>query len=241
MTEKIDSLTKAGAIAHELHLHLANKSKIGANLLDLEEYALSFINKSGMKPSFKGFNGYPCALCLSVNEQIVHAIPRDYELKDGDVLSIDLGVTCSGWIVDTARSIIIGSATNDVIALLDATKRSLKEAIKICRPGNKTGDLGAIISKTVESAGFAIIPELNGHGVGRTLQEPPSIPNYGNKNSGILLKEGMVLAIEPITCLKPSSIEIEDDNWTIVAKNGLKCAHFEDTVYITDSSPIVLT
>lgn len=238
---KTDSLKAAGQVAHELHLEIAKLAQAGVNLLEIEKFAAEYIKKAGMSPSFQGFHGYPCVTCLSVNEEVVHGIPRDYKLKEGDVLSVDLGVTCNGWIVDTARTHLIGHGDKIARKLIDTTAYALAEAIKICRPGNHTGDLGAVISEIVEGAGFAIIKELHGHGVGHTLQEPPTIANYGRKNTGVLLQEGMVLALEPITCLKPTSITVLDDDWTIVADNDLICAHVEDTIYLGRDQTIILT
>lgn len=244
MTEnqkKLESLKKAGVVAHNLHLEIGKMANAGVNLLEIEKFALGYIQKVGMSPSFQGFRGYPSATCLSVNDQVVHGIPVDYELQDGDVLSVDLGVTKDGWIVDTARTHIVGSGDEQAKKLIEVTTTALREAIKLCRPNNRIGDLGAKIEQIVEGAGFAIIGELNGHGVGRRLQEPPSIPNFGINNTGPTIKEGMVLAIEPITCLKPTSIDVLDDGWTILASNGLICAHVEDTIIVTNNGPVTLT
>ncbi len=214
--------------------------KPGLNLLTIEEFVQNSIKKAGMKPAFPT-NHFPAATCLSVNEEVVHGLPHDSELESGDVLKVDLGVWHQGWMVDTARTHSVGKIAPDVKKLLTVTETALEAAIDVCRPGNRVGDISAVIEKTVTKAGFAVIEELSGHGVGQQLQEEPTIPNVGRAGTGPVLKEGMVLAIEPITCLKPTKIAVLADGWTIFAQNGLSTAQFEHTILITTGQPEVLT
>ncbi len=238
---QLDSQIKGGKIAYEILEELTGIIKPGVNILELNKFAAEKIERSGCTPAFQGYKGYPDATCICVNEEIVHGIPRDYELQDGDVVTVDLGVTCNGWLVDTARTYPVGQISKTDQQLLDSTKNALDEAIKICRPGIKTGDIGSLVESLIKRDGFAIIKELSGHGVGRTLQEPPSVPNYGRPGTGTVLKEGMVIAIEPITALKPTKIAILDDGWTIMAEQGITTAQFEHTVAITNDGAVVLT
>ena len=237
----LQSLQEAGSVAARLHTEIGRMIKPGVNLLEIEELAVNRIKEAGMKPAFQGYKGYRYATCLSVNEEIVHGLPHDYTLETGDIISVDLGVKKDGMMVDTARTHAVGKISHTLSNLLAVTQTALHEALPLCRAGNTTGDIGAIIEKTVKEGSCAVIPELTGHGVGKTLQEPPSIPNHGRPGTGTTLKEGMVLAIEPITCLEKTDIAILADGWTIIARNGLPCAHFEDTVVITDGTPLVLT
>jgi methionyl aminopeptidase len=194
-----------------------------------------------MTPAFKGFNGYNAASCLSVNYEVVHSIPRSYRLAEGDILSVDFGVTCNGWMVDTARTYGVGKVSNKTQKLIDVTAQALDLALEQARVGKTTGDIGHVIQKCVEDEDFYIIRDLTGHGVGRTLQESPSIPNHGHAGGGVPLKEDMVLAIEPIVATVKCHIGILDDGWTIITDNGAEAAHFEDTVMVTSSGPKILT
>lgn len=235
------SLEKAGSLASKIHREVAAMIKPGLNLLEIEKYIDTNIRSNGMLPAFYGYKGYKFASCLSVNEEIVHGLPHDYELQNGDIISVDLGITCNGWMVDTARSHAVGTVTNRLKQLLAATNHSLELAIQEVKIGNHVGDIGNIVEKTINEAGFAVVRDLTGHGVGKTLQEPPTVPNFGKKGTGAVLKEGMVIAIEPIISVEKTEIAILADGWTIIARNGSTCAHFEDTVLITNEGPVVLT
>lgn len=240
-TDKLESLELAGQIASLLHHKLKAMVKPKTNVLDLELFAKNFIAEHKVQSAFLGYKNYPAVLCVSINDEIVHAIPKNYLIKSGDVVSIDLGISVNGWMVDTAKTYLVQPSNNlDDENLLKVTEKALELALPYCRPGFTTGDIGAIIEQTITEAGFAIVKELHGHGVGKTLQEPPTVSNYGVAGKGTALKKGMVLAIEPITCLKETEIEVASDGWTIIAKNGCSAAHFEHTV-IVDDSPVVLT
>lgn len=240
-SSKLTSLVEAGKIAVAAHAEARRLSEPGVNLLEIEENVRKLIEKAGAVPAFLGYKGYPAATCLSVNEEIVHGIPHDYILEAGDVLAVDLGVSVDGWIVDTARTHAVGTVNASVAHLLNVTAEALNRAITVCRPGHTTGDIGAIVESTAKKGGVAVVRELTGHGVGRTLQEEPSIPNYGRNGTGKSLQSGMVIAVEPITTIKNTDIAVLSDGWTIIARNGSVAAHFEDTIVVTDGDPIVLT
>lgn len=242
MTEnKITSLKKAGQVAVAAHLAVSKSINPGVNLLELEEIAATTINQHGLKPAFKGYKGYPAVTCLSVNEEIVHGIPVDRLLEDGDLISVDLGVSCNGWIVDTARSYVVGKADPKLNKLVETAQAALDKAVNVAKIGYKTGDIGAAVQKEVEKNGFAVVEELTGHGVGQTLQESPTIYNYGRPGTGKALIEGMVLAIEPIITLEKTEIAVAEDGWTVVSQNGTIGSHAEDTILVTADEPLILT
>ncbi|MEK7535338.1 MAG: type I methionyl aminopeptidase [Patescibacteria group bacterium] len=241
MSEVNQDLVFAGRVAAQIHQNVARLVRPGVNLLEIEDQISAQILVSGTKPAFLGYKKYPAVSCLSVNSAVVHAIPVNYVLRDGDVLSVDLGVKKNGWIVDTAWSHAIGKIDSRKRELLSVTKKALYEAIKVARVGNHVGDIGQIVQNIIEEAGFYVIRDLTGHGVGKKLQMPPSIPNFGHKGTGPELHEGMVLAIEPITALSRVSLTLEEDNWTVRAHPDVVCAHFEHTIVVTKGSPVVLT
>lgn len=241
MVKVNQSLVDAGKTASLIHQTVAKMVAPGVNLLVIEEKIKKMISSAQMRPAFFGYRGYPAASCLSVNSAVVHAIPRDYLLQAGDILSVDLGVENNGWIVDTAWTHAVGDISAETAKLLEVTRNALSEGIKMAKIGNNIGDIGEAIQKTVEAAGFHIIKELTGHGVGKKLQLPPNVPNYGRSGQGPLIKEGMILALEPITALRPVKIVVESDNWTIRAVPDVICAHFEHTIFISKNGPVTLT
>jgi len=238
---KIESLKIAGHVAARIHQKIAQLVKPGVDLLEIETLAKDEMKSHETEPAFLGFKGYPAVTCLSVNDEIVHGIPRHYILQVGDILSVDLGVKKNGWIVDTARTHAVGKVSQELENLLAVTNEALNRAIAVCRKGNRTGDIGQVIESYVTKNGFFIVRDLTGHGVGQTLQEPPTIYNYGQKGHGTLLKEGMVIAVEPITTVQKTDIGLGADGWTIMSDSGAIGAHFEDTLVITDGEPLVLT
>lgn len=232
---------QAGAVAYAFFEELERLIKPGLNLLEIEQLANKRINEAGYKPAFLGYKGYPATTCLSVNSAIVHGIPYDYLLDEGDVVSVDIGINNDGMLIDTARTYGVGKINSTNQRLIDITKTALDEAIKVCRQGQTTGDIGCCIQEIVEGADFAVIKELTGHGVGTTLQEAPTVPNYGRKGQGVVLQEGMVIAVEPITAVRPVKVVVLADGWTVAAKEDVVSAHFEHTVLITDGAPLVLS
>lgn len=238
---KKEKLVKAGVVAKKAHIAISKLIKPGVTTMTIENKVADIIRTEGMKPAFLGYKKYPAVTCISINDEIVHGIPSSIVLKEGDIVTVDLGIDNQGAIIDTARTHPVGVISEQASNLLIATEYALKKGIEQARVGKKTGDIGAVVEKIINDAGFYIVRDLTGHGVGVTLQEPPSIPNFGTPNTGTLLIEGMVLAIEPITSIKESKIAVKSDNWTIVALNNCLTAHFEDTVLITKDGPIVLT
>jgi len=240
-SEQIQKQQTAGQVAHDFFEELNGFIKPGVNLLDIEALAAKRIAGAGLKPAFLGYKGYPAVTCISVNSAIVHGIPYSHQLEEGDVVAVDIGINNDGWLVDTARTYGVGRITDQHQKLLDTTKLALEQAIEVCCEGNTVGDIGATVAACVKAAGFAVVKELSGHGVGKTLQEAPSIPNYGKPGTGPKLTSGMVIAVEPIIAVKPVEVVILQDGWTIAAREEVVSAHFEHTIAITESDPIILT
>jgi len=217
----------------------------GATTLDLDAIAEEKIRAMGALPSFKGYVAdkvpFPATICASYNEQVVHGIPSTRPIQAGDVLTIDMGLHFGGYHVDSAFTIAIGPSRPRVQQLLDITRKSLYVGIAEARPGNRVGDIGFAIESTVKPLGFGIVRQMVGHGIGRALHERPSVPNYGKKNTGDLLKPGMCLAIEPMITLGGWKTKLLKDGWTVVTCDGSIAAHFEHTVAITPTGPEILT
>ena len=238
---EIDLMVIAGKIVYETHKHIKPMIKPGVSLLELDAAAEKFILSKGAKPSFKGYDGFPNATCISVNEQVVHGIPSKRKLKKGDIVSIDIGAEYKGYHGDSAWSYIVEDASDDIKYLMEHTKNALFEGIKEVKPGNRVGDISYAIGKYAEEHHLGIVRELVGHGVGNHLHEDPNVPNYGIKGTGPLLKEGMVIAIEPMLNLGADDIVIDDNDWTISTLDGKPSAHFEHTVLVTKDGYQILT
>ncbi|MBI4948124.1 type I methionyl aminopeptidase [Candidatus Berkelbacteria bacterium] len=239
--DKFSSQVQAGKVAASIHQAVSQILKVDTNLLEIENLVIKKIASAGMTASFKGYRNYPASSCICINNEVVHGIPRDYTIKDGDVVTVDFGVTCNGFMVDTARTYLIGNVSDQIKKLHQTTQVALDRAIDQVKVGQKTGTLGEIIQSTVENAGFNIIEDLTGHGVGETLQEKPTIYNYGTKGKGETLKLGDAIAIEPITSIKKTEIFLESDGWMIMPKADTITMQIEDTVYIGQDGPIILT
>lgn len=241
-TEEEILLIKEGAqILGKAHAEVAKLIRPGVKTKELDKVAFEFIKDHGGHPSFKGFNGFPYALCISVNENVVHGFPGEYVLKDGDIISIDCGVFYKGFHSDSAYTYPIGKVTEEVINLMKVTKQSLYIGIENAKKGNRIGDIGFAIQQFVEKHGYSIIRELVGHGVGKDLHESPEVPNYGKRGKGPKLKEGMVIAIEPMVNLGRRNVVQENDGWTIRTKDRKPSAHYEHTVAITKNGTEVIT
>lgn len=238
---EIDLMVIAGNIVYETHKHIKPMIKPGVSLLELDAAAEKFILSKGAKPSFKGYDGFPNATCISVNEEVVHGIPSKRKLKKGDIVSIDIGAEYKGYHGDSAWSYIVEDASDDIKYLMEHTKNALFEGIKEVKPGNRIGDISYAIGKYAEEHHLGIVRELVGHGVGNHLHEDPNVPNYGIKGTGPLLKEGMVIAIEPMLNLGLEDIVIDDNDWTISTLDGKPSAHFEHTVLVTKDGYQILT
>lgn len=215
----------------------------GVTTMDLERAAEAKIKELGAKPAFKGYYDYPCVLCTSVNHEIVHGIPSEKRmLKAGDIVSIDTGVVLDGYYGDAAITVPVGGElTPQLEKLLEVTRESLYRGIEAARIGNTVGDVGSAVQKLVEANGFSVVREFVGHGIGTKLHEEPQVPNYGTPGSGPKLRDGMVLAIEPMVNVGRSEARVLDDNWTAVTKDGTYSAHFEHTVAVTKDGPVILT
>ena len=240
-SEEVEKIKQSADILGRAHGEIAKHVKKGVKTSFLDKIAEEFIRDHGAVPSFKGYNGFPSSLCISVNEVVVHGFPSEYELKDGDIISVDCGVFHQGFHSDSAYTYPIGEVPPSVLALLSATKDSLYLGIEQAVFGNRIGDIGHAIQKFVEAKGYTVVRELVGHGLGRKLHEAPEVPNYGKKGSGPLLKQGMVIAIEPMINLGTRNIVQEKDGWTIRTADRKPSAHYEHTVAIFEDRTEVLT
>lgn len=238
---EIEKLRQSGHLVRQLLNELRGRVQPGATTLELEKYIEKRLQEVGVQPAFKGYRGFPCCLCTSVNEEIVHGIPSDRQLKEGDIVSLDLGVVMDGYYGDSAMTVPVGRISGANQNLLCVTEESLELAIQQVRLGNRLGDISAAVQRHVEKNGFSIVREFVGHGIGRNLHEEPQIPNYGQVGRGPLLKEGMVLAIEPMVNAGKKELKIKDDQWTAVTADGEFSAHFEHMVAVTRNGPDVLT
>ncbi len=239
--EEIRKIRESALIVSKTLGMLANEIRPGITSLYLDNLAETFILDNLCKPGFKGYNGFPNTLCISINEQVVHGIPNDIPLKDGDIVSIDCGVIKDGFYGDHAYTFKVGNVEKDLENLLEITKKSLYVGIESLIVGNKVGDIGNSIQNFISKHGYGIVKELVGHGLGKNLHEDPEIPNYGKKDSGLFLKEGMVVAIEPMINLGTEKVNQLDDGWTIVTLDGKPSAHFEHNIAIIDGKPEILS
>ncbi|WP_026966237.1 type I methionyl aminopeptidase [Algoriphagus terrigena] len=240
-SEEVQLIKDSADILGRAHGEVAKYVKEGVKTSFLDQIAEEFIRDHQAVPSFKGYNGFPSSLCISVNEVVVHGFPSDYELKDGDIISVDCGVFHQGFHSDSAYTYPIGEVSPSVIALLKATRDSLYLGIEQAVAGNRIGDIGFAIQKFVEAKGYTVVRELVGHGLGRKLHEAPEVPNYGKRGSGALLKAGMVIAIEPMINLGTRNIVQERDGWTIRTADRKPSAHYEHTVAILENKTEVVT
>jgi len=238
---EIESMAHGGAIVAETLTLIGEHIRPGVTLVELDVLAEELILSQGGRPTFKGYRGYPASTCLSPNAVVVHGIPNDYALEEGDVLSVDVGVTYDGLVADSASTFPVGQISAEAERLLDVSSAALDAAIEQCREGNRLSDIGHAVQTVAEEAGFSVVRELSGHGVGRTMHEDPHIPNYGSPGRGPVLTEGMTLAIEPMISAGRPEIVVHDDQWAISTRDGSLAAHFEHTVAITPAGPRILT
>lgn len=238
---EIDLIRKSGRIVAEALARLTKLVEPGITTLDLDRLAEEYILKRGAKPAFKGYRGYPYSLCASVNEQVVHALPSERTLKEGDIVSLDLGSIVDGYYGDAAVTVPVGQVSEEARRLMAVTQESLQRAIEAARPGNRLSDISHAVQAAVESHGFSVVRLFVGHGIGRSLHEEPQIPNFGPPGHGPVLKTGMVLAIEPMVNAGSPDVMILEDRWTAVTCDGSLSAHFEHTVALTENGTEVLT
>jgi methionyl aminopeptidase len=240
---EIEKMRRSGKVVRQVLNELAAMVKPGISTMDLERVAAAKIKDLGAKPAFKGYYDYPCCLCTSVNSEIVHGIPNEKRvLKEGDIVSIDCGVVLDGFYGDAAITVPVGDGQNDTVKkLLKVTEESLYKAIEKAMVGNTVGDVGAAVQEHVEAAGFSVVREFVGHGIGTKLHEDPQVPNFGTRGHGTRLREGMVIAIEPMVNVGRPGARVLDDKWTAVTEDGSFSAHFEHCVAITSNGPVILT
>lgn len=239
--DEIEKMRAAGRLVGQLLEEIGRRVRPGVTTRDLDRFAEEFIRRHGGVPSFKGYRGYPASICTSVNEQVVHGIPADRRLREGDILSVDVGVVLDGYHGDAARTFPVGEVDERARHLLEVTERALWAGIEQARAGNHVSDIGHAIQRVVEAAGLSVVREFVGHGIGRAMHEDPQVPNYGLPGRGPRLRPGMTLAIEPMVNEGASDVTILEDRWTAVTVDGSRSAHFEHTVAITEDGPVVLT
>jgi len=239
---EIAKLREANLIVADVLDLLESSAKPGMSTWELNEIAATRLRQLKAESAFLGYHGYPAVLCTSVNEVVVHGIPRkDVVLKEGDLLSIDFGAFKDGWCGDSARTVPMGQVSDEAAALITATRESLDRAIEKCVPGNRLGDIGWAVQSHVEPKGYSVVRQFVGHGIGRAMHEEPHVPNYGEAGKGKRLSAGLVVAIEPMVNAGTQEVVIKEDGWTAVTRDGSLSAHFEHSVAITDDGPIVLS
>lgn len=239
--EEIELLKIAGQIVGDTHNYLKQFIKPGITTKELDKLAYDYIISRDATPSFLNYEGYPASICTSVNEEVVHGIPSDRILQEGDIISIDIGACYKGYHGDSAWSYPVGNISEEKKYLLEHTEKSLYEGLSVIKPGMKIGDIGYAIEQYALKHKLGVVKELVGHGVGKNLHESPDVPNYGKKNTGMTLRKGMVIAVEPMLNLGDSNIYILDDDWTIITADDKPSAHFEHTVVVTKDGYEILT
>ena len=241
LPDEIERARASSQIVAEVLNKLRDRVKPGATTKELDRFAEEVARKRGAKPAFKGYRGYPYSLCTSVNEEVVHGMPSERILKDGDIISLDFGLFYNGFFGDAAITLPVGKITDVARKLIEVTEQSLYAGIEQAKKGNRLGDISSSVQQTVEPPGFSVVRDFVGHGIGRNLHEDPQIPNYGKKGRGIELKSGMILAIEPMVNQGSYKVKILEDGWTVVTEDGMLSAHFEHSVAITDNGPEILS
>ncbi len=240
--EQIALMRRAGKVVAEMHEECIRAAKPGATTADVDAVARDVIERRGARSNFLGYHGFPAVVCTSPNDVIVHGIPSEtVVLEEGDILSIDCGAIIEGWHADAAVTVPVGEIDSESKRLIEVTRASLEAAIDEVVEGRRLGDVGAAVEGVATSAGFTVVREYVGHGIGTAMHEEPQVPNYGPAGRGLKLKEGLVLAIEPMVNAGGPETEVLDDGWTVVTRDGRRSAHFEHTIAVTDRGPEVLT
>lgn len=238
---EIELMKIAGEIVGDTHNYLLPFIKPGTTTKELDSLAYQYIISRDAIPSFKDYNGFPASLCVSINEEVVHGIPGKRKLKNGDIVSIDIGACYKGYHGDSAWSYTVGETTAEVKYLLEHTEKALFEGLSVIKEGARVGDIGYAVEEYAIEHNLGVVKELVGHGVGNSLHEDPEVPNYGKKGTGPLLKEGMVIAVEPMLNLGTAEVYLLDDDWTVITADGFPSAHFEHTVLINKDGYTILT
>ena len=239
--DEIDTMARAGSVVADTLALLRDSIRPGLTTGELDRIAEEYIRSRGGYPTFKGYRGYPAAICASPNDMVVHGIPGDYELAAGDLLSVDVGVTLDGFVADSAWTFPVGEISPAAERLLETCERALYAGVEQARAGNDVADISEAVQRTTEEAGFSVIRSLVGHGVGRSMHEEPQIPNFVGPYRGPRLRDGMTLAIEPMITAGAAEIYLHDDQWSISTEDGSLSAHFEHTVAVTADGPRILT
>jgi len=238
---EIEKMRAAGRIVAAVLRELAETVEPGMTTADLDRLAESRIREAGAIPTFKGYYGYPASLCTSINDEVVHGIPGNRRLREGDIVGIDCGATYNGYVGDAAITVPVGKISPELERLIEATRLSLQAAIDKCRIGSRLGDVGNAVQAYVEPLGYTVVRNYCGHGIGRAMHEEPQVPNYGEPGRGRALQQGWVLAIEPMVNMGNHDVKTLSDGWTVVTIDGRPSAHFEHTVAVTDKGPEILT
>ena len=238
---EIELMKEAGRLVGETHKYLKQFIKEGITTIELDKLAEDFIRKNGGIPTEKGYEGYPASICASVNDEVVHGIPGKRKLKNGDIITIDMVISYKGYQADSAWTYAVGEISKEKKYLMEHTEKALYEGLKQVKPGNRLGDVSHAIQEYAESHNLSVVRELSGHGIGTEMHEDPDIPNYGKKGTGIVLKKGMTLAIEPMLNLGKRDIALLNDDWTIVTLDGSDSAHYEHTVVVTEDGCEIIT
>lgn len=238
---ELEKMRASGRLVGQVLNHLRTLVAPGVTTMEIDRAAEKMIRDAGALPTFKGYNGFPYSICASVNEQIVHGFPSNYYLQEGDIFSIDVGVTLEGFVGDTATTVPVGKASEDRLKLIRITEECLERAIEQCRAGKHLGDIGWAVQEHAEANGYSIVRDYVGHGIGRRMHEDPQIPNYGRPGLGQKIKAGYVFAVEPMVNLGSHHTKVLADGWTVVTVDGKPSAHAEHTIAITEEGPEVLT
>ena len=239
--EELEKMRRAGRVVGEILEILQAAVRPGVTTQELDEIAEREIRARGATPSFKGYRGFPATICTSINSEIVHGIPGNRVLKEGDLIKLDAGAIVEGFHGDSAVTVPVGEVSEEALKLIETTERSLQAGIAEAKSGNRIHDIGAAVQTTAEGAGFSVVREYVGHGIGRALHEDPPVPNYGKAGTGLKLEPGLVIAIEPMVNVGSYETRLLPDGWTVVTADGALSAHFEHTIAITDNGPEVLT
>jgi methionyl aminopeptidase len=238
---EIEAMARAGRVVAETLALLGDSLRPGTTTQDLDALAEEHIRSHGGVPTFKGYRGFPASICTSPNSMVVHGIPGSYRIEEGDLLSVDVGVTLEGFVADSAYTFAVGEIPEGSQRLLEVCQAALEAGIEQARAGNRIGDISAAVQRTTEEAGFSVVRELVGHGVGRSMHEEPQIPNFGEPGRGPLLQPGMTLAIEPMITAGQAGVYTAEDRWSIYTRDDSLAAHFEHTVAVTEDGPRILT
>ncbi|HLB01889.1 MAG TPA: type I methionyl aminopeptidase [Nitrospiria bacterium] len=239
--QEIEKISHACRVVAMTLIYLKDKVDPGVTTQELDRLAEEFMVKQGARPAFKGYRDFPCTICTSINEEVVHGIPSKKHLEEGDIIGIDVGAVVEGYFGDAAITFPVGKIAPNVQRLLEVTEQALYEGISQAYPGNRLSDISHAIQERAEAAGFGVVRDFVGHGIGKNLHEDPQVPNFGLPGQGPRLKEGMVLAIEPMINMGGAPVKVLEDNWTVVTQDGSFSAHFEHTISVTPQGPMILT